>query len=132
VLLGSPAGLVVPLTDGGTGLALFVVGGFVLLGGAGVYNVIVVSYRQAATPARLLGRVTASMRVVLLGTIPLGSALAAVLAAEIGTRRALWVAVLLDLLPAVVLLASPLRTLRDLPPLPDPEDEAYTSSGTRR
>jgi MFS family permease len=125
VLVGSPAGLVVPLTDDGTRLALFVGGGFVLLGAASVYNVIVVSYRQAATPAPLLGRVTASMRVVLLGTIPLGSVLAAGLASAIGTRGALWVAVLLDLLPAVLLLASPLRTLRDLRPLPDHKDEPY-------
>jgi MFS family permease len=132
VLVGSPAGLLVPLADDGFRLALFVLGGFVLLSGAGVYNVIVVSYRQAATPAPLLGRVTASMRVVLLGTVPLGSVLAAVLASAMGTRGALWVAVLLDLLPAVVLLASPLRTLRDLPPLPDREDEPYEPGDPRQ
>lgn len=132
VVVGSAAGLLVPLADEGSRLVLFVAGGVVLLGAAGVYNVIVVSYRQAATPAPLLGRVSASMRVVLLGTIPLGSAFAAVLAATIGTRGALWVAVLIDLLPALVLLASPLRTLRDLPPVPDSEDESYGVGDRRR
>ena len=121
VLVTTPVGLLLPLTDRGPRLALFVLASFVVVAGIGVYNVVVVSYRQSATPPRLLGRVTASMRVVLLGTIPLGSALAAVLAATVGTRTALWVAVLLDLLPGVLLLASPVRRLRDLPPLPDPE-----------
>lgn len=128
VVLTCPAGLLVPLTGRGGRLVLFVIGGFVLLAGVGVYNVTVVSYRQTATPARLLGRVTASMRVVLLGTIPLGSGLASLLAAGIGTRGALWVAAALGLLPAAVLLSSPVRTMRDLPVLPDPDVELDRSA----
>ena len=124
VLVHSPAALVLPLAVRGPRLGLFVVGMFVVLAGVGVYNVTIVSYRQAATPPALVGRVTASMRAVLLGTIPLGSALGAGLATVFGTRPALWIAVVLGLLPAVVLLASPIRPMRDFPALPQPEPAA--------
>jgi len=39
-----------------------------------VWNVVTVSYRQAAVPTELLGRVTASYRVVALSAMPLGAA----------------------------------------------------------
>ncbi len=97
-----------------------------MLAGVGVYNVTIVSYRQAATPPETVGRVTASMRALLLGTIPLGSMLAAGLATAFGTRTALRIAAVLGLLPAVVLLASPIRTMREFPAPaePSPADAA--------
>jgi len=115
VLLTAPAGLLVPFTTRGAGLAFFAVGFFILLGGVGVYNVIVVSYRQAATPPELLGRVTASMRVVLFGAIPIGGLIGGVLGQAFSPRTALAVAVVGNLIPGAVLLASPVRGARDLP-----------------
>jgi MFS family permease len=110
-----PPGLLIPLAAPGPRLTLFVVGLFVLSAGLGLYNVTVVSYRQAATPPELLGRVTAAMRVVQQGVMPLGAALAAGLALAVGTRAALAWSLAIDLVPGVVLLATPLRRLRDLP-----------------
>lgn len=115
VLVTAPVALLIPLTRQGPRLACFVVGFFVLLVGVAIYNVTVMSYRQAATPPELLGRVTASMRVALLGTIPLGGLLGGALGQAFGTRTALWVAFTGNLVPGLVLLASPIRRLRDLP-----------------
>jgi len=48
--------------------------------GSMAWNVVTVSLRQAVVPPELLGRVTSSYRVVALGAIPVGAALAGVLA----------------------------------------------------
>lgn len=126
VLLGAPAGLLMPLAAPGWRLGLFVVGLFAVCVGLGLYNVTVVSYRQAATPPELLGRVTAAMRVVQQGVIPLGALLAAGLVVVLGTRGALAVSIAIDLLPGLVLLASPVRRLRELP-VPDDADPSTTA-----
>ena len=121
----APPGLLIPLAEPGPRLALFVVGMFVLFAGLGVYNVTVVSYRQAATPPDLLGRVTAAMRVVQQGVMPLGAALGAGLALAVGTRAGLAWSLAIDLVPGMVLLAGPVRRLRDLPSrIPDSDARA--------
>jgi MFS family permease len=99
VLLAAPFGLLMPLAAPGWRLGLFVAGLFVVCVGLGLYNVTVVSYRQASTPPELLGRVTSAMRVVQQGVMPLGALLAAGLALALGTRGALAVSAGIDLLP---------------------------------
>ena len=42
-------------------------------GGGTIYNISQVSYRQAITPNRMLGRMNATMRFMVWGTMPLGS-----------------------------------------------------------
>ncbi len=88
-----------------------------LLGGAAVtvYNVAQVSYRQAACPPHLLGRLTATFRWVMWGTMPLGTLFGAVLGGLVGVRATLAVAAAGALASNVWLVASPLRSLRDLP-----------------
>lgn len=115
IAVSGPGGLLVPLAAPGPRLALVVVGLFVLDAGLGLYNVTVVSYRQGATPPELLGRVTAAMRVVQQGVMPLGAALGAGLALAVGTRAGLAWSLAIDVVPGLVLLASPVRRLRDLP-----------------
>ncbi len=87
----------------------------VLFTGLGIYNVTVSSYRQAATPPLLIGRVTAATRVVMQGVIPLGAALPAGLAAVMGVRAALALSLAIDLVPGMLLFFSPVRGVRDLP-----------------
>lgn len=77
MVLGCVPFLLVPL--GGGQLAVIALG-FLLAGvGIGVSNVHVVSVRQRLTPDALLGRMTASYRFVVYGTIPLGALLGGVL-----------------------------------------------------
>ncbi|OLT08226.1 MFS transporter [Pseudonocardia sp. CNS-004] len=115
LLVTGPVAFVLPLATAGPGLAWFAVGtGTVAYGGV-VYNVAQVSFRQAVTPDHLLGRMNASIRFLVWGTIPFGGLLGGALGELIGLRATLLVtAVGLALCP-LWLIASPLRRLRDLP-----------------
>jgi predicted MFS family arabinose efflux permease len=117
-LVTAPFGLLIPLTTGGAGLAFYVVGNVVLLIGVLVYNVTVSSFRQAYCPPEILGRVIATMRFVLFGTMPLGALLGGTLGSLLGPRDAVWVLLAGNVLPGLILAASPLRRLRDLPDRP--------------
>ncbi|MCU1656768.1 MAG: transporter [Pseudonocardiales bacterium] len=118
MLVTAPFGLLIPLTTRGPGLGFFVAGNVVLFVGILVYNVTVSSFRQAYCPPHILGRVVASMRFVLFGTIPLGALAGGALAAALGARTATLVLLAGNLLPGLVLAASPLRRMRDLPDRP--------------
>jgi MFS family permease len=111
----TPVSLLISFTARGTGLLFFVVGNVVLLAGILVYNVTITAFRQAYCPPELLGRVVASMRFVLFGTIPLGALAAGALAEAIGAREAVVLMLAGNLLSTVILCLSPLRTMRDLP-----------------
>ncbi|WP_410588633.1 MFS transporter [Amycolatopsis sp. lyj-23] len=110
-----PGHLLLPLTapDWRFGLALLgeAAAGFGII----VYNVAQVSYRQAICPDRLLGRMNASVRCVVWGTMPLGGLLGGGLGEWLGLTGAIWVAVAGETAAVVWVLWSPLRRMRDLP-----------------
>ncbi|SFW90131.1 MFS transporter [Amycolatopsis australiensis] len=122
-LFTMPGHLLVPLAAPGWRLGLaglgLVAGGFGII----VYNVAQVSYRQAICPDRLLGRMNASVRFVVWGTMPLGGLLGGGLGEWLGLRGAVWVAVAGEVAAVLWVLWSPLRRMRDLP------TEAKTGSG---
>jgi MFS family permease len=111
----APFALLIPLTTRGAGLVFFLVGQIVLFVGILIYNVTISAFRQAYCPPHLLGRVVASMRFVLFGTMPLGALTAGALADALGLRAAAWVLLSGNLIGSAILLASPLRSMRDLP-----------------
>ncbi|MEO8888856.1 MAG: MFS transporter [Jatrophihabitantaceae bacterium] len=119
VLIGigitAPFGLLIPLTTRGPGLVFFLVGNIVMFIGILIYNITISAFRQAYCPPQLLGRVVATMRFVLFGTVPLGALTGGALAGAFGPRTAAWILIAGNVLPVFVLLASPLRTMRDLP-----------------
>ncbi|MEP7024190.1 MAG: MFS transporter [Actinomycetota bacterium] len=117
-LITSPFGLLIALTTRGAGLAFYVIGTVVLLIGILIYNVTVSSFRQAYCPAEILGRVIATMRFVLFGTIPLGALVGGILGSVLPIRDAVAVLLLGNCLPGLILATSPLRQLRDLPDRP--------------
>jgi Na+/melibiose symporter-like transporter len=119
VLLGkaglAPLGLLIPCADRGAGLVLFVVASVVIVAGIVGGNVIFSGFMQNYVPAELMGRVTSSVQVVNFGAIPLGAVLAGTLAGPFSVRASLWVMLGTFTLSGLILLASPLRRLRDLP-----------------
>ncbi|MFE2111630.1 MFS transporter [Kitasatospora sp. NPDC059463] len=117
-LVTAPFALLWPLAEGAAGAVLFAVGGVAVLFGAVVYNVAQVSFRQGLCPPRLLGRMNATMRFLVWGTLPLGALLGGAVADAAGPRAALWLCAAGFLVMPVPLLLSPLRGLRDLPPAP--------------
>lgn len=86
-----PFCLLAPLASRGPGLALYVIGVFMTAVGVVISNVIVASFRQAYSPPGMLGRASATMRFLVIGTSPLGALLGGALAAAISPRGALWV-----------------------------------------
>lgn len=88
-----------------------------------VYNVAQVSLRQAITPERFLGRMNATMRFLVWGTIPIGSLIGAGLSEIIGVRSTMWVSAILGFLPFLPVFFSKVRTLRTIP-TEDPDARA--------
>jgi hypothetical protein len=109
------AGLLIPLTSRGPRLACYLIGSMLIAGGLVVGNVIIGSFRQHYCPPPLLGRVTASMRFLGYGMIPLGALLAGALGAVLGVRDALWIVQGIFAASALFLLTPRIRTARDLP-----------------
>ncbi|MFD1935071.1 MULTISPECIES: MFS transporter [Nonomuraea] len=119
VLLGkaglAPLGLLIALADRGAGLVAFVVASIAIIGGIVAGNVIFAGFMQSYVPTEVMGRVTTSAQVVNFGAIPLGAMLAGTLATALSVRAALVVMLGIFALSGLILLASPLRRLRDLP-----------------
>jgi len=103
---GSPGAATLAL---GVGMLLFDFG-------AVLWGINYLSLRQAITPDRLLGRMTATMRFLAVAAAPLGSLAGGTLATAIGLRETLWVVGSLGLVVALVAMRwSPVRRHRHLP-----------------
>ncbi|MFF4191315.1 MFS transporter [Nonomuraea sp. NPDC001831] len=89
-LATAPAALVIPFLDAGPWLWAAAAAWFVLTFRTGVNNVLLVSLRQRVTPDHLLGRMTATMRLLLMGAVGLGGLLAGLLGEVWGVRAPLW------------------------------------------
>lgn len=89
---------------------------FVFDFGAVLFGINYLSLRQAITPDRLLGRMTATMRFLTVAAAPLGSLLGGALASAVGLRQTLLVVGVLGLLlAAAATVYSPVRQHRHLP-----------------
>jgi MFS family permease len=91
LLVTAPFALLTPLIDTGGQVWLAAAGYAIVSVGAVVFNVAQVSARQEVCPDELLGRMNATLRFLLWGSMPLGALLGSACAATIGARGALWV-----------------------------------------
>ena len=80
-----------------------------------VYNVNQVSFRQAITPDPMQGRMNATMRFIVWGTIPVGQIAGGAIATVAGIPAALWIGAVGSFLAVIPLLITPVHTLRDMP-----------------
>ena len=121
IIVGQLGPVLFAVADGS--LAPVVLGlGSAIMGAGGVaYNINQVSVRQALCPRRLQGRMNASVRFLVWGTLPIGGFLGGALGSTIGIRPTLWVAALGGALSFVWLLWSPIPSMRDCP---EPVDDA--------
>jgi len=90
-------------------------GTFVISIGVVVYNINQVSLRQAIVPIRLQGRMNATMRFLVWGTIPLGALAGGLLGTFLGLRSAVGITILGVSLSFLWVLLSPIRSLRKIP-----------------
>ncbi|UNO38589.1 MFS transporter [Streptomyces sp. MST-110588] len=110
-----PFALLWPLAGPGAAAAWFAVGSGVVFFGAVLYNVAQVSFRQLLCPDALLGRMNATLRFLVWGSMPLGALAGGAVAQAAGARAAVWVCAAGFLLVPLPLLFSPLRGMRELP-----------------
>jgi len=117
MVLGCSAPLLIPLASGSAAVVILLLALAYGLGGVGVTvsNVHVVSLRQTITPDRLLGRMTASYRLVVFGAIPVGALIGGGLGEAIGLRATLAVGAVGLLFAVLWVVFSPVSKLRELP-----------------
>ncbi|MFF4387286.1 MFS transporter [Streptomyces sp. NPDC001552] len=113
LLVTMPFGLLLPLADNDWRIGLFVLGSLVQSAGVTLYNICQVTYRQTVCPPHLLGRMTATMRFLVWGVLPLSGLLAGLLGELLGVRNALWLCAAALSAAPLVLLCSPLRRMRE-------------------
>jgi MFS family permease len=110
----------IPLAPPSNALPLLIVGYLVFGFGGTLYNIGQVSLRQAITPDRLQGRMNASMRFMVWGTMPFGFLTGGILGSAIGLRPTLFVGAIGGLLAIPWLTTRPILELQEIP---EPIDE---------
>lgn len=113
-----PALALIPLAAGrSSSVAIVMLASSLAVTGVGIvlYNVAQVSFRQRLCPPALLGRMNASVRFIVWGTMPIGAFLGGALGAQFGIVFVLWLAVAGQALAVTFVLLSPLARMRDLP-----------------
>ena len=88
------------------------------------------SLRQAITPERIQGRMNATMRWIVWGTIPLGALAGGAIATAYSLRAALWVGAIGGLFTFLPVLLSSVRSIREMPePVTPPTPAEADSAG---
>lgn len=121
IAVTAPLALIQPFLQLDWTLGLFAVFEVVVSAGVVIYNITQVSFRQQLCPEHLLGRMNATMRFFVWGTMPLGGLLGGALGDTIGIRATLLVTGLGASTAFLWAYLSPLRTARQLPNNPDQE-----------
>jgi MFS family permease len=129
IALGFPGALLVPLAPHDFPhpflIAAAALGGFSSL----VYNINQVSFRQAITPERMQGRMNATMRFIVWGTIPIGSILGGLIGSfpgldmDTAVTAAMWIGGIGAAVPPLFVLFSPVRSLHRMP---QPTGDGFT------
>lgn len=110
--------LLIPLAETGPRAAFYIAGAAIAAAGIMIGNIIGGTFRQAYCPPSMLGRITASMRFLILGTVPLGALLAGGLGTGLGVRNALWGILAIYGLSGALLLTPAIVSSRNLPGTP--------------
>lgn len=117
IALGSLGVLLIPIAQrpASFALPLLIVSQFIAGGSGTIYNINQVSLRQAITPDHLLGRMNATMRFIVWGTLPIGALIGGALGGVIGLRPTLVVGVVIQSSAFLWTFFSPVRALREQP-----------------
>jgi MFS family permease len=115
MLVSAPGVLLIALAPKAFPAPFLIASGLVTGFGAVVYNINQVSFRQAITPTAMQGRMNATMRFIVWGTIPIGSIIGGVVATVAGTATAIWVGAIGSFLGVIPLLIAPIRKITTMP-----------------
>ena len=87
-----------------------------------IYNVSQVSLRQAVTPSRLQGRMTATMRTVFWGVRPISNLAGGVMAGAVGAPATIVIGSLIGMTATIAVLAGPLSRIRQHSDVVEPRE----------
>jgi MFS family permease len=104
-----------PLAILGPPVAIIIPGYFLSNFSTPIYNITQVSLRQAVTADRVQGRMNATVRTVVWGTIPLGAFVGGILGSAIGIIPTILVGCVIATSAVVWALGRPVRSLREQP-----------------
>ena len=109
ITAGALANILVPLAQFGFAVPLLIASFFVASWVNPVYNINQVSLRQAITPDRVQGRMNATVRTIIWGTIPIGAFVGGTIGTVYGVLPAIYVGIAVNLLAGAWILAGPIR-----------------------
>lgn len=125
------ANLFIPLASGPKAVVILMLTTGMFISGFDnpLYNVNQVSLRQIITPDDLQGRMNATMRFIVWGTIPLGSLVGGALGTALGVREALFFGAIGSFFAMPWVFFSPVRRLKQQPaPTAAPEPDVRMRS----
>jgi MFS family permease len=115
IAVGSLANLAIPLASLGAAPVILSALGLITQTMVPIYNINQVSLRQAITPDRVQGRMNATMRTIVWGTIPIGAFIGGILGTAIGVVPTIVLGSLIDALAALWIVLGPVIRLREQP-----------------
>ena len=122
ICLSGLANLGIPLALYGAPVVVLCVLGFIAFSTGPIYNINQVSLRQAITPDRVQGRMNATMRTIVWGTIPIGSFLGGILGSTLGIVQTILIGAAIETLAVAWIVLGPVIRLREQPAVPAPAD----------
>ena len=126
-MTAGPAELLIQIAPPNLAVPFLAASGLLSGLGIAIYNINQVSLRQAITPERMQGRMNATMRFIVWGTIPIGSILGGALGGVIGLHETIWIGAIGGLFVFLPVLFSPVRALRTIP---EPELDDVAGAAT--
>ncbi|MCX5207921.1 MFS transporter [Kitasatospora sp. NBC_00240] len=114
-LVVAPFILLLPTAGRGVPLPVSVLAWAVAVCGVVAGNVIAGSFYQTYCPPELIGRIRASASTVNYSAIPVGALLGGYLGGVLDSRTTIWIMSAVLLSAGLILLASPIRSLRNFP-----------------
>lgn len=113
-LISGIGSLMLGLASGRYSLLAYGIPWFILAGCSMIYNVGQLSYRQAATPAHLQGRMNATFRFFVWGAIPVGFLLGGIFGTIIGLRNTVFLFGVGTIVPFAFIFYSPTADVKSL------------------
>ena len=115
VVVGGLALLATPIALVGAPAVVLAVTGFIEGLTIPIYNINQVSLRQAITPDRVQGRMNATMRTIVWGTIPLGAFIGGILGTSIGLVQTIVIGGIVSVAAALWIFLGPVIRLKEQP-----------------
>jgi predicted MFS family arabinose efflux permease len=109
IILAPLSMILVPIAQLGFAIPLLIASQFIGSFINPIYNINQVSLRQAITPDRVQGRMNATVRTIIWGTIPIGAFIGGLIGTVYGLLPAIYVGIAVSALSGLWILAGPIR-----------------------